>query len=142
MDPAYLELEITENTFVSSNTKELFAELKRIGIKISIDDFGTGYSSLQYLKRLPINKLKIDQSFIKEIPTDVNDVAIVQTIIAMAHHMNLEVVAEGVENEDQLIFLQKYLCHTAQGYFFSKPLLAEELEREGLGADLVRNSVS
>jgi diguanylate cyclase len=142
MDPAYLELEITENTFVSSNTKELFAELKRIGIKISIDDFGTGYSSLQYLKRLPINKLKIDQSFIKEIPTDVNDVAIVQTIIAMAHHMNLEVVAEGVENEDQLNFLQKYLCHTAQGYFFSKPLLAEELEREGLGADPVRNSVS
>lgn len=128
MDPGYLELEITENTFVSCRMAAIFEELKQIGIKISIDDFGTGYSSLQYLKRLPITKLKIDQSFIRDIPNGVNDVAIVQTIIAMAHHMNLEVVAEGVEETRQLDFLQKYHCHTAQGYLFSKPLSAEDLE--------------
>jgi diguanylate cyclase (GGDEF)-like protein len=140
MDPAYLELEITENTFVSNSAKELFEGLKQIGIKIAIDDFGTGYSSLQYLKRLPINKLKIDQSFIRDLPNDVNDVAIVQTIIAMAHHMNLEVVAEGVETIEQLNFLKKHQCHTAQGYYFNKPISAEELEKINFGSVLMQNS--
>jgi diguanylate cyclase (GGDEF)-like protein len=134
VNPIYLELEITENIFVSSNAQEILQGLKQLGIKISIDDFGTGYSSLQYLKRLPINQLKIDQSFIREIPSDANDVAIVQTIIAMAHHMNLEVVAEGVETAEQLNFLKKYQCHTVQGYFYSKPVAPEELEKMSFDA--------
>lgn len=131
IQPEYLELEITENIpFVNGRATEFLEELRHMGIKISIDDFGTGYSSLQYLKKLPINKLKIDQLFIRELPNDPNDVAIVQTIITMAHHMKLEVVAEGVETKEQLEFLQKHLCHIVQGYLFSKPLTVEEFENQ------------
>lgn len=131
MDPNYLEMEITENIpFVSAGASALLKELRNIGIKISIDDFGTGYSSLQYLKRLPISQLKIDQSFIRELPHDVNDAAIVETILTMAHHLNLEVVAEGVETDQQLQFLQRHSCQAVQGYLFSKPLMANEFETQ------------
>jgi EAL domain-containing protein (putative c-di-GMP-specific phosphodiesterase class I) len=103
-------------------------ELKKIGVRISIDDFGTGYSSLNYLKRFPIDKLKIDQSFIRECTSDVNDQTIIKTIILMAHLLKLQVIAEGVETKEQADFLLKHRCIEAQGYYFSKPLPVDEFE--------------
>ncbi|KAA9010928.1 putative bifunctional diguanylate cyclase/phosphodiesterase [Niallia endozanthoxylica] len=129
MDPNYLELEITENIpFESSHASHVVQELSQMGIKLSIDDFGTGYSSLQYLKKMPIHTLKIDQSFVRDLPNDSNDASIVQTIISMAKHMHLEVIAEGVESNEQLAFLKNYQCQMAQGYFFSKPLPSRDVE--------------
>ena len=98
-----------------------------MGINISIDDFGTGFSSLGSLKRLPIDALKIDQSFVREATTDPDDAALVMAIITLAHNLRLKVVAEGVETEDQLRFLQLLRCDEIQGYFFSKPLPADKL---------------
>ena len=103
--------------------------LKSIGILFSLDDFGTGYSSLQYLKRLPLDQLKIDQSFVQDVGTDSSDRAIVRTIIAMAHALELNVIAEGVETEAQRGFLEEHGCSTYQGYLFSKPVPATDFER-------------
>ncbi len=129
MDPNYLELEITENIpFASSYASHVVQELFDMGVRLSIDDFGTGYSSLQYLKKLPIHTLKIDQSFIQELPHSSSDASIVQTILSMAKHMHLQVIAEGVETMEQLAFLQQHHCHAAQGYYFSKPLALMEIE--------------
>ncbi|WP_249865309.1 putative bifunctional diguanylate cyclase/phosphodiesterase [Paenibacillus konkukensis] len=129
LDPAYLELEITESSTMDVDYAiGLLLELKALGVKISIDDFGTGYSSLSYLKRFPIDKLKIDQSFVRDIMTDPNDAAIVASIIAMTRHMNLRVIAEGVETEEQLGFLHNNHCNEIQGYWFSPPLSAEQAE--------------
>jgi EAL domain-containing protein (putative c-di-GMP-specific phosphodiesterase class I) len=100
---------------------------KNLGINISIDDFGTGFSSLASLKRLPIDALKIDQSFVCDATTDPDDAAIVMAIITLAHNLRLKVVAEGVETEEQLRFLQLLRCDEIQGYFFSKPLPADAL---------------
>jgi diguanylate cyclase (GGDEF)-like protein len=127
----YLELEITESV-VMQNAPEaivMLAELHRMGVALSIDDFGTGYSSLNYLKRFPIDKLKIDQSFIRDVSINGDDAAIVQAIIAMAHGLRLRVVAEGVENEGQLDFLRALGNDEYQGYLYSKPLPAREVER-------------
>ncbi|MEW8206475.1 MAG: EAL domain-containing protein, partial [Candidatus Thiodiazotropha taylori] len=110
-------------------------EFKMMGINISVDDFGTGYSSLSYLKRFPLNSLKIDRSFIRDIPENADDVTITSAIIAMAHQLNLGVVAEGVESQRQLDFLHQQGCEMAQGYFFSKPLPAEEFEAMLVGND-------
>jgi EAL domain-containing protein (putative c-di-GMP-specific phosphodiesterase class I) len=100
-----------------------------MGVGLSIDDFGTGYSSLNYLKRFPIDKLKIDQSFVRDISSDSDDAAIVRAIIAMAHGLRLRVVAEGVENEGQLDYLRTLDNDEYQGFFYSKPLAASEIER-------------
>ncbi|MFE5318724.1 putative bifunctional diguanylate cyclase/phosphodiesterase [Paenibacillus sp. NPDC056579] len=129
LDPAYLELEITESSTMDVDyATSLLLELKSMGLKISIDDFGTGYSSLSYLKRFPIDKLKIDQSFVRDIMTDPNDAAIVASIISMTRHMNLRVIAEGVETEEQLGFLHNNHCNEIQGYWFSPPLSADKAE--------------
>ena len=124
-----LELEITEGMVMrnAESAVTLLQKLKDMGIHISIDDFGTGYSSLAYLKRFPIDSLKIDRSFVTDVPKDAGDVAINVAIIAMAHSLGLKVVAEGVETQEQLDFLRKQGCDEMQGYYFSKPLPVEQV---------------
>jgi diguanylate cyclase (GGDEF)-like protein len=125
-----LMLELTESCLIE-NTEDTIAKMKilqAMNIGFSIDDFGTGYSSLSYLKSLPINQIKIDQTFVRDICIDQNDAVIVETIILMASSLGLEVIAEGVENEEQLQFLESRGCKTFQGYYFSKPLAAENFE--------------
>lgn len=130
LSPDMLELEITESAVMDNpgHAIRILNELKAMGIHISMDDFGTGYSSLANLKRFPIGSVKIDRSFTREIPQDGNDAAITCAIIAMAHALNLKVVAEGVENDDQLAFLREQHCDEIQGYYFSRPMSAEALE--------------
>jgi diguanylate cyclase (GGDEF)-like protein/PAS domain S-box-containing protein len=128
IDPQLLELEITESAAMD-NPEETIRQLRsfrEMGIELSIDDFGTGYSSLSYLKLFPVNRLKIDRSFVKNIETDADDAAIAAAIIALAHKLGKEVVGEGVETEGQLNFLKEQQCDIIQGYFFSRPLPATE----------------
>lgn len=122
-----LELEVTEGFIMEGarDSVEQLASLRDLGIQISIDDFGTGYSSLSYLKQLPIEKLKIDRSFIRDIPQDANDMAIAEAVIALGHALNLRVIAEGVETKEQAEFLIRKGCHEAQGYLYSRPLLPQ-----------------
>ncbi|MFA6922302.1 MAG: EAL domain-containing protein [Gallionella sp.] len=127
---SHLKLELTES-IVLENVEATIAkmrEIKMLGVSFSMDDFGTGYSSLQYLKRLPLDQIKIDQSFVRDIITDPNDAAIVQTVIAMTDALGLNVIAEGVETEAQLEFLEQRGCHAFQGYLFSKPVPVEQFE--------------
>ncbi|MCH1625299.1 putative bifunctional diguanylate cyclase/phosphodiesterase [Ferdinandcohnia quinoae] len=127
LDARYLELEITESMMMDvQHVLPIVKELKKLGVLLSLDDFGTGYSSLSYLKEFPIDIIKIDQSFVRVCTSDSKDATIVKTIIAMAHQLKLEVIAEGVETTEQLIFLQQSLCNKAQGYLFSKPVRREE----------------
>jgi diguanylate cyclase (GGDEF)-like protein/PAS domain S-box-containing protein len=129
MDPEQVEFEITEGMLMSQATATLdtLSRLADLGYRLAIDDFGTGYSSLSYLKRFPINVLKVDRSFVRDIPGDRDDTAIVNTIIAMARSLDLEVTAEGVETHDQLASLRAFGCDTYQGFLFSHPLPLEEL---------------
>jgi diguanylate cyclase (GGDEF)-like protein len=130
VDTDLLELEILETQIMQDPEKsiDILKSIRNLGISISIDDFGTGYSSLSYLKRLPINKLKIDRSFIVDVPEDEDDVAIVRTIIALADNLGLETIAEGVETKKQIDFLTKEGCFVIQGYYYSKPLSREDCE--------------
>ena len=127
MDPCWLELEITESLLMRDveTTIARLTSFQDLGIEISIDDFGTGYSSLAYLKRFSINALKVDQSFIREIPHDPDDAAIVRAVVALGHSLRLRVVAEGVEHESQLAFLKELGCDEVQGYYFSRPLSSD-----------------
>ena len=131
LPPHLLEFEVTESVSIHGEEKAVnwLETLKGMGVKLSIDDFGTGYSSLSYLKRLPIDSIKIDQSFIRDITTDPDDAAIITAIIRMAHSLRLNVIAEGVENADQLDFLRRQNCNQVQGHFFSRPVPADEFER-------------
>ncbi|MHB8121632.1 MAG: EAL domain-containing protein [Desulfuromonadaceae bacterium] len=124
MDPHYLELELTESVLMGdgSDTVCKLLRLKELGISLSVDDFGTGYSSLSYLKHLPIDTIKIDRSFVRDIVNDPDDAAIVEAIVAMAHSLKLNVIAEGVETVEQLEFLRQRQCQQAQGYYFARPL--------------------
>ncbi len=126
--PGRLKFELTENILVEQlePTIEAMTALRKLGISFSLDDFGTGYSSLQYLKKLPLDQLKIDQSFVREIVIDTNDQAIIKTIIAMAKALDLDVIAEGVETQMQRELLEQYGCNTYQGYLFSKPIPVAE----------------
>jgi diguanylate cyclase (GGDEF)-like protein len=129
LDPAHLELEITESVVMANGecAVAVLDKLKSIGVQIAIDDFGTGYSSLAYLKRFPINTLKVDRSFIRDIPADSGDMKITRAIIAMAHGLRLNVVAEGVETAAQLEFLRSLSCDAVQGYFLYRPLREDEV---------------
>jgi EAL domain-containing protein (putative c-di-GMP-specific phosphodiesterase class I)/FixJ family two-component response regulator len=128
--PELLELELTESSLMANTERTIstLKNLKRRGVQISIDDFGTGYSSLAYLRRFPIDKLKIDIAFIREVTSNPDDAAIVLAILGMAHSLKMEVIAEGVETAAQLAFLKRNHCDQVQGFFFSKPLALPALE--------------
>jgi EAL domain-containing protein (putative c-di-GMP-specific phosphodiesterase class I) len=129
--PSYLELELTESVLMRDveATKSVLHALKRLGVQLAIDDFGTGWSSLSYLRHFPIDTLKIDQSFVQEITLGSNAAPIVSAVINMAKSLKYRVIAEGVETRDQLAFLQAEDCDEAQGYFFSRPLVADRFAR-------------
>lgn len=124
IDPRFVEIEVTESAIMNDADSSIstLEAMKAHGISISIDDFGTWYSSLSYLKRLPLDILKIDQSFVRDITTDHNDAAIVRAIIGLARSLGKKVIAEGVEDDRQLSFLNAYGCNYGQGYLFGKPL--------------------
>jgi len=140
LKPQCLELELTERIVMqdADNSVEMLDSLKKLGIQFSIDDFGTGYSSLSYLKRFPIDRIKIDKSFVDHITTDSEDASISQAIISMSHGMNLKTVAEGVETLEQQEFLRSHQCDEIQGFYFSRPLPEMEMEhllRSGINTD-------
>jgi EAL domain-containing protein (putative c-di-GMP-specific phosphodiesterase class I) len=137
LPPDVLELEITEN--VALNYQDSIDPLKKLhqmGVKLAFDDFGTGYASLSYLTRLPLARIKIDRSFVMKVTEDAENAAIVRSLIVMAHNLGLEVIAEGVETEEQANFLRHERCEEAQGYLYAKPLPAVEFE------DYVRSRMS
>ena len=129
LDPNLLELEITESQVMRQGESSvvLLNEIAALGVHLAVDDFGTGYSSLSYLKRLPFGKLKIDQSFVRDITVDPNDTAIVVAIISMARSLELDIIAEGIETAGQLTLLRAKGCSVGQGYYFSVPKSAQEL---------------
>jgi EAL domain-containing protein (putative c-di-GMP-specific phosphodiesterase class I) len=127
----YLEMELTEGIVMkdAESTMKILNDLKKLGVEFSIDDFGTGYSSLSYLKRFPIDKIKIDKSFVHNITTDPKDASIAQAIISMSHGMDIKVLAEGVETLEQQEFMRSLHCDEMQGYYFSHPLPEEYMKR-------------
>ena len=131
LDPDWFEMELTETCIMQSQDDPLamLNHLKSIGIRLSIDDFGIGYSSLSHLKRFPVNTLKIDRSFVKDIPEDTETAAIIRAMIAMAKGLNMKIIAEGVQTEEQLKFLQEQECDWMQGYLFSPPVPGDEMTR-------------
>ena len=142
LDPGYLELEITEAVLMQNvvSTASTLAELKAIGVRLAVDDFGTGYSSLSYLTRLPIDALKLDQSFVHNIIVNMSDAIVVRSVINMGQSLKLRVIAEGVETQEQLAFLQGAGCDEGQGYYFSRPVAAKqfaELLEAGISAPVL-----
>ncbi|MFO7811840.1 MAG: EAL domain-containing protein, partial [Pelovirga sp.] len=131
LNPSLLELELTESMIMDDpqGAEQALVALKNLGVSLSLDDFGTGYSSLNYLSRFPVDHLKIDQSFIRDIGTSAARTAVVSSIIDIAHNLQLTAIAEGVETSEQLAFLITNGCDAMQGYLFSKPLPADELAR-------------
>ncbi|MGH8761106.1 MAG: EAL domain-containing protein, partial [Burkholderiales bacterium] len=129
--PESVSIELTESVLIenAAGNVETLKALKSIGIKLSMDDFGTGYSSLTYLKRLPVDALKIDKSFVRDATSDPNDAEIIRAIVAMALSLDLAVIAEGVETPEQLEFLQGLGCHLYQGYLHSRPLPLKEFKK-------------
>ena len=130
LDSQWLELELTESILIqdAESTVDSVRRLKALGVKLSVDDFGTGYSSLAYLKRFAVDKLKIDQSFVRDLGHDPEDSAIVRAIVQMAHSMRLVTIAEGVETQEMADLLRLFHCDEAQGYWLARPLPADELE--------------
>jgi EAL domain-containing protein (putative c-di-GMP-specific phosphodiesterase class I) len=131
LDPNSLKLEITESVVmdnIETATAMLF-QLRALGVRLSIDDFGTGYSSLSYLHRFPIDTLKIDRSFVTRIVNDKENIEIVRTILMLAENLGMDVVAEGVETQEQMALLRELSCNSGQGYFFSKPMKRHEAEQ-------------
>jgi EAL domain-containing protein (putative c-di-GMP-specific phosphodiesterase class I) len=129
LESQYLELELTES-LVMQNPEEVIrvlGELREMGLRLAIDDFGTGYSSLSYLQRFPVDRLKIDQSFVRDIGADPNDAIIARAVISLGHSLGLSVIAEGVSNEEQLLFLRNNGCDEMQGFLYSPPLPFAEL---------------
>jgi EAL domain-containing protein (putative c-di-GMP-specific phosphodiesterase class I) len=135
LEASRLELELTESIVMHDldAVAEDMKELTELGVRIAVDDFGTGYSSFGYVKRFPVSRLKIDQSFIRNMADDSNDEAIVRTIIMLGHSLNITVVAEGVETEDQLARLRSEGCDEVQGFLFGRPMPAKRF------VDLIRN---
>jgi diguanylate cyclase (GGDEF)-like protein len=131
LDPVYLELEITESIAMKKVefTRMLLQRFKEMGIQMAIDDFGIGYSSLEYLKKFPVQTLKMDQSFVRDLENDPSDVAIAKAVITLAHDLNMRVLAEGVETQAQLNFLKQHECDMIQGNYFSRPLPKDEFEK-------------
>jgi diguanylate cyclase len=131
LDPAYLELELTESAVMqdAESSIQVLRQLSGLGVRISVDDFGTGYSSLSYLRRLPLDKLKIDRSFIREVAASRDDAEIVRAIVSLAHSLHLKVIAEGVETAEQLTFLRGLGCDQYQGFHCSPPVPADEFEK-------------
>jgi EAL domain-containing protein (putative c-di-GMP-specific phosphodiesterase class I) len=129
LPPHLLELELTESVLMvaSREHNNILVRLRKIGVKFAIDDFGTGYSSLDYLRRFPADHIKIAQSFILNIETELGDASIVRAIIGLAHELNIKVIAEGVENRTQLDLVQSWGCQQIQGFYFSPPLAAQEI---------------
>jgi EAL domain-containing protein (putative c-di-GMP-specific phosphodiesterase class I) len=130
LEPDLLELEITESVIIKTieSSQNIFSELSAMGIHLALDDFGTGASSINYLRKVPLDRLKIDQSIVSNINLNTSDDIIIQSIISLAKKLNLEVVAEGVETQKQLEFLQSNHCEEVQGFYFSKPIKSNELE--------------
>ena len=130
IDPSLLKLELTESVLMKrpEAAASILQTLREHGVRVAMDDFGNGYSSLAYLKRFPLDVLKIDQSFVRDIAIDFNDAAITVSIISLAHNLKLKVIAEGVETQEQLTYLRQHGCDEVQGYFFSRPLPAVQFE--------------
>ena len=126
----WIELEVTEGQIMTNPEKaiKILTQISDLGVKLAVDDFGTGYSSLAYLKRLPIDKLKIDQTFVRDLPDDEEDAGITKAVIALAKSLNLRVIAEGVETKEQRDFLVENGCENIQGYYYSKPIPADAFE--------------
>jgi EAL domain-containing protein (putative c-di-GMP-specific phosphodiesterase class I) len=130
MNASCLELEITESTTRDvEEAMKVMEELKELGVNLAIDDFGTGYSSLNYLRYFPIKKLKIDKSFVDEIGKNFKGEAVIKTIIKLGNDLGFNVMAEGIEKDEQVLFLQQNNCQCGQGYFFYKPLSVDEVEK-------------
>jgi len=132
LDARYLEIELTETALMThpEESVEILERLSRMGVIVSVDDFGTGYSSMSYLRRFPIDKLKIDRSFISNLMSSADDASIVRAIISLAHGLRLKVVAEGVETAEQVACLQQLGCDQFQGFYFSRPVTAAALEEQ------------
>jgi len=131
LDPGYLELELTETALMrhAESTTYALEQLKAIGVRLAVDDFGTGYSSLSYLTRFPIDALKLDQSFVRDIGANSDDAIIVSAVISMGKSLKHRVIAEGVETPEQLAFLQTRGCDEGQGYYFSRPVVAQQFAK-------------